>query len=227
MSKYRQGLLPGSLPVDGFALPYSRGSRLGYRISKRCFDIIGVLLLAPFVILIIAIAAMLVRLDGGKAFYTQSRVGKDGENFRLWKLRSMRPDAPEVLETYLHGNPEARIEWEENQKLKHDPRITAVGHFLRKYSIDELPQLLNVAFGQMSLVGPRPILPEQRRQYPGIAYFSMKPGMTGMWQVSERNGCTFAERATYDNRYADVMSLGLDIRILMKTVGVVFHGTGF
>ena len=226
MSGHRQEMLAGSAALDAGLLVSPRHARGPYRWSKRCLDIVGTLAIAPFAIPVVATAALLVRLDGGNAFYSQSRVGKDGVTFTLWKLRSMRPDAARLLEEHLRENPDARLEWDENQKLKHDPRITRVGHFLRKYSIDELPQLLNVLIGQMSLVGPRPIMPEQRQQYPGAAYFSMRPGLTGLWQVSERNGCTFAERAMHDNRYAAVMSFGTDLRILVKTVAVVLHGTG-
>src|SRR5690606_7861082 len=111
-------------------------------------------------------------------------------------------------------------------KLRHDPRITWVGRFIRKYSIDELPQLLNVLTVDMTLVGPRPFLPEQRQHYPGAAYYSMRPGLTGLWQISERNGCTFAERAMHDTRYAAIMSLATDVKIMLKTVSVIFRGTG-
>lgn len=201
-------------------------SKFLYRQVKRCFDIVATLALAPLAIPIVAIAALLVRLDGGRAFYSQTRVGRGGAVFTLWKLRSMRPDAAGLLEAHLRECPDARSEWEANQKLRHDPRITRVGLVLRKYSIDELPQLLNVLTGQMSLVGPRPMMPEQRPHYPGEAYFSLRPGLTGLWQVSERNGCTFAERAMYDNRYATTMSFAVDLAILLRTVAVVLHGTG-
>lgn len=197
-----------------------------YLAVKRSIDLAGVIALAPVALFIIAIAALLVRLDGGRAFYSQSRVGLNGTTFTMWKLRTMRPDAQDVLEAHLDADPEAKAEWDANQKLRHDPRITRVGAVLRKYSIDELPQLLNVLTGQMSLVGPRPIMPEQGPRYPGKAYFSLRPGLTGLWQISERNDCTFAERALHDNRYAATMSLGTDLWILARTVGVVLHGTG-
>ncbi len=197
-----------------------------YTRLKRCFDVALTVAIAPFAIAVVAIAAMLIRIEGGTAFYSQMRIGKDGNAFRLWKLRSMHPDADRKLEAYLAENPVARIEWSTHQKLRHDPRITGLGRVLRKYSIDELPQLLNVFRGEMSLVGPRPIMPEQRQDYPGTAYYSMRPGLTGLWQISERNGCTFAERARHDNAYAVAMSFTVDLEILARTALVVFRGTG-
>jgi len=198
----------------------------GYLVAKRCLDVALVLLTAPASLLLIGLLAALVRLDGGHAFYTQERLGRNGRVFPLWKLRSMVPDADERLRQYLAENPEAQQEWASSQKLKNDPRVTALGRYLRKYSLDELPQLWNVLVGDMSLVGPRPMFPVQRALYPGTAYFDFRPGLTGLWQISERNGCTFAERATYDNRYAESVSLATDLRVLFKTVAVVFRGTG-
>jgi len=197
-----------------------------YSRAKRCFDVAFTVAVAPFAIAVIAVAAMLVRLDGGTAFYSQMRIGKNGSAFRLWKLRSMYPDADRKLEAYLAANPDARIEWNTHQKLRNDPRITRVGRVLRKYSIDELPQLLNVFRGEMSLVGPRPIMLNQRQDYPGTAYYTMQPGLTGLWQISERNGCTFAERAQHDNAYAVAMSFTMDMEIMARTALVVFRGTG-
>jgi exopolysaccharide production protein ExoY len=226
MSEYRPELLSGDAPVDIYRLTRRDHSTAAYRTTKRCFDILVTLALAPLALAIVLVAALLVRMDGGNAFYRQQRVGKDGVLFTLWKLRSMHPEADRLLAGYLEENPEARMEWERSQKLRCDPRITRIGSILRKYSIDELPQLMNVLLGQMSLVGPRPILPEQRQHYPGTAYFSMRPGLTGLWQVSERNDCTFAERAMHDSRYATIMSFGTDARILVRTCAVVLRGTG-
>lgn len=226
MSDYRNELASTDSSIDFYKLARPRLSRALYNVSKRCMDVLAVLALAPIAIPIVAIAALLVRLDGGKAFYRQPRIGKNGALFTLWKLRSMHPQADSLLEAYLQQNPDARAEWDRSQKLRRDPRITKVGSVLRKYSIDELPQLVNVLLGQMSLVGPRPMLPEQRRHYPGTAYFEMRPGVTGLWQVSERNACSFADRAMHDSKYATIMSLGTDARILMKTLVVVWRGTG-
>jgi lipopolysaccharide/colanic/teichoic acid biosynthesis glycosyltransferase len=197
-----------------------------YAVGKRMIDLTLVVAGGLFFLPLILILAFLVRLDGGNALYLQPRIGRDGRIFRLWKLRSMVPNAEAALASYLDSNPEARAEWDSTQKLRRDPRLTAIGGFLRRYSLDELPQLWNVLIGDMSLVGPRPMMPNQRLLYPGTAYYDLRPGLTGLWQISERNNCTFADRAAYDNRYAQTVSLGLDLTVLMKTMGVVFRGTG-
>jgi lipopolysaccharide/colanic/teichoic acid biosynthesis glycosyltransferase len=197
-----------------------------YPLAKRSFDVFVVLLAAPFLIPIVGILAMLVRLDGGEAFFSQPRVGKNGQSFRLWKLRTMVPDAERCLGEHLAADPKAHAEWTAKQKLENDPRITRLGKYLRKYSLDELPQLWNIFVGDMSLVGPRPMLPEQRHRYPGTAYFNLRPGLTGLWQVTERNGCTFAERALIDTRYSSMMSFRTDLWILSRTPLVVLRGTG-
>ncbi|MCD2184177.1 sugar transferase [Rhizobium sp. GN54] len=202
------------------------GSRSVYLSSKRLFDILFTLAIAPVVLIVVGVLALLVRLDGQAAFFCQPRIGKGGRIFKLWKLRTMVPKADQRLQDYLAGNIAARIEWELTQKLKADPRITRVGRYLRKYSLDELPQLWNVFRGDMSLVGPRPMLPEQRSQYPGTSYFQMRPGLTGLWQISVRNGCSFAERATHDTRYFGMMSFATDLWILSRTPLVVIRGTG-
>ncbi len=201
-------------------------SRRMYFSAKRVLDVTTTLVSAPLLLPLVGCLALIVSRDGGRAFYGQARLGKDGTVFRIWKLRSMVPDADARLEEYLAQNPVARQEWESTQKLRHDPRITALGRYLRKYSLDELPQFWNVLLGQMSLVGPRPMFPEQKPLYPGTAYFDVRPGLTGLWQVSERNRCSFAERADYDTVYARTMSLRTDFMILLRTVAVVMRGTG-
>ncbi|MDK1374006.1 MULTISPECIES: sugar transferase [unclassified Sinorhizobium] len=212
------------------ARPLSRDSAIGtrpfYLTAKRGFDILATLIIGPLALAIIGVLALLIRLDGEKAFFCQPRLGKGGRVFKLWKLRTMVPDAERRLEEYLEANPPARVEWDQTQKLQNDPRVTSLGKYLRKYSIDELPQLLNVLLGDMSLVGPRPMLPEQRPNYPGSAYFTLRPGITGLWQVSERNMSTFAQRAIYDTRYAGIVSFGTDLSILSRTIFVVVRGTG-
>ena len=209
--------------------PANRRGRGGlgfYEVGKRLVDLALVAVGGPFFLPLIMILVVLVRLDGGPAFYLQPRIGKHGRVFRLWKLRSMVPNAEAALATYLDSNPDARAEWDSTQKLRHDPRLTLIGGFLRRYSLDELPQLWNVLIGDMSLVGPRPMMPSQRLLYPGTAYYDLRPGLTGLWQISERNNCTFAERAAYDNRYAQSVSVGVDFAVLVRTVSVVFRGTG-
>lgn len=194
---------------------------------KRLFDITAVLLALPFILPIVGILALMVAVDGGNPFYSQLRVGRNGRIYRIWKLRTMVVDADNLLSAYLSANPLAAAEWQSTQKLRNDPRITPLGHILRKTSLDELPQLWNVLIGEMSLVGPRPMLPEQEKLYPGLAYYTQRPGITGSWQVSERNQSTFADRARFDTEYIANMSFTNDIKILIATVGVVIKCTGY
>lgn len=197
------------------------------RLFKRWCDLAMIILAAPFVLPLVLLLGALVRRDGGPAFYVQDRIGLDGRVFRLWKLRTMVIDADARLAAHLAADPALKAEWDETQKLKHDPRITAVGRLLRKTSLDELPQLWNVCRGDMSLVGPRPMLPEQRALYPGRAYYRMRPGLTGPWQVSDRNATSFAGRAEFDADYARRMSLATDLWLIAVTVWVMLRGTGY
>lgn len=207
-------------PVLPKAGPYELG-------LKRLFDVVAVLLALPVIAPLIAILAILVARDGGRAFYSQERVGRGGRIYRIWKLRSMVANADQQLDTYLASNPEAAAEWESTQKLKNDPRITRIGRVLRKCSVDELPQLWNVLTGDMSLVGPRPMMPDQQDLYPGLAYYTQRPGITGIWQVSERNESTFADRARFDTDYIANISFVNDVKLLLATVRVVVRGTGY
>ena len=195
--------------------------------GKRIFDITAVVCAAPLVLLIVVPLMLLIARDGGSPFYTQMRVGRNGKEYRMWKLRSMVVGADAKLVRYLAENAEAKAEWDETQKLKSDPRITSVGRLIRKTSLDELPQLWNVLIGEMSLVGPRPMMPCQKRLYPGQDYYDLRPGITGAWQVSKRNESFFAERASYDNQYKSNLSAKTDVLILVKTVGVVCKATGY
>jgi lipopolysaccharide/colanic/teichoic acid biosynthesis glycosyltransferase len=197
------------------------------RFLKRSFDVLAVLLMAVFVLPVILLFGLMVRLDGGPVFYCQDRVGRNGRVFRIWKLRTMVVDADRRLEEYLAGNPAAREEWNRTQKLKNDPRITATGRLLRKSSLDELPQLWNVLAGDMSLVGPRPMLPAQASLYPGRAYYKLRPGLTGFWQISDRNATSFAGRAAYDTQYSRRLSFPTDLMVLIATARVVVRGTGY
>lgn len=199
----------------------------GYQtVSKRIFDVAFVLLAAPIIFPLIALFAGLVALDGGNPFFLQKRVGLDGRIFTMFKLRSMVPNAEAKLLSYLESNAEARAEWSEKQKLTRDPRITRIGRIIRKTSVDELPQFLNVLMGNMSVVGPRPMMPSQRELYPGQAYYALKPGVTGYWQIGDRHETSFADRAVYDAKYYTEMSLLTDISVVFKTVKVVCRGTG-
>ena len=194
---------------------------------KRTLDILLILLALPFVLPLMALMALAAMSDGHSPFYRQERVGRGGRHFNLLKIRTMVPDAKAALEAYLAQNPEAKAEWDETQKLKKDPRITWAGRILRKTSLDELPQLWNVLKGDMSIVGPRPMMPEQRALYPGQAYFHLRPGITGSWQVSDRNEGSFAGRAKFDADYYNNLSLATDCSILLRTVAVVVRGTGY
>lgn len=196
------------------------------RVFKRVLDFTAAVVLAPIAIVILAPIALLISLDGTSPLYWQKRIGRNGRVYKMLKLRSMVPDAEIQLNDYLVKNPEARREWDEMQKLKNDPRITRVGSFIRKTSIDELPQLWNVLCGEMSLVGPRPIMCDQRKLYPGSDYYEMRPGITGYWQISDRNECSFAERALFDSEYHSELSFGTDFAVLTRTVGVVLRATG-
>ncbi|OSQ53560.1 sugar transferase [Marivita geojedonensis] len=193
---------------------------------KRGLDIALVLMAALPVAIILGICALPVARDGGSPFYHQTRVGRFGKTFKMWKLRSMVANADQALEEHLAQNPSARAEWNRNQKLRNDPRITKIGQILRKTSLDELPQLWNVLKGDMSLVGPRPMMLDQQALYPGSAYYALRPGLTGFWQVSVRHESSFAERAHYDAEYLGKVTLLEDLSVMWKTVSVVTKGTG-
>lgn len=193
---------------------------------KRPLDVILVVLASPVVLPLVVLLALIVLLDGRNPFYSQQRVGREGRTFRMWKLRSMVHDADQRLDAYLAQNPEARQEWESTQKLRDDPRVTRFGRMLRASSLDELPQLWNVLTGDMSLVGPRPMMPDQQAMYPGDGYYRLRPGITGFWQTAGRNKTTFAARAWYDDRYERSLSFAGDVAILVRTVSVVLGRTG-
>jgi lipopolysaccharide/colanic/teichoic acid biosynthesis glycosyltransferase len=166
--------------------------------------------------------------EGGPIFYRHRRVGRGGVHFDCLKFRTMVVGADKVLKQVLARNPELRREWMRSQKLRKDPRITRVGAFLRRTSLDELPQLWNVIRGDMSLVGPRPVVKEELPKYGRQVrhYLSVTPGVTGLWQVMGRNTTTYKRRVALDAYYARKQSLWLDVRILMKTLSVVIAGHG-
>ena len=196
------------------------------RFGKRMMDMALVIAAAPFVLSFVALLAALIAFDGGKPFFSQLRVGRNGRTYRMWKLRTMVVDADERLRLHLEEHPDAMAEWLSKQKLRNDPRVTAMGRFLRKTSLDELPQLWNVFIGDMSLVGPRPIMPEQQALYTGADYYDLRPGITGPWQVYARNTSSFADRAAFDASYHRALNLGTDARLIFATLWVVFQGTG-
>lgn len=199
------------------------------RVVKRSFDLFVATLLAVPVFTVIGILALLVkRSSPGKAFYFSERIGRDGRRFKMWKLRTMVQNADEVLNLFLADSPEARAEYESTKKLKGDPRITKIGEFMRKTSLDELPQLINVFRGEMSLVGPRPMLVNELDQYGDTyeAYRLMSPGITGLWQVNGRNNTGYDERLEYVDYYVKNWSLWLDAHILFCTVKVVLLREG-
>lgn len=196
------------------------------RFAKRALDVTLVVISALPVTVLLLFLSALIALDGRSPLYFQKRVGRNGRIFKMWKLRSMVPDAEAQLESYLNANPDARAEWDLTQKLQYDPRITWIGAFIRKTSLDELPQLVNVLVGDMSLVGPRPMMVDQRTIYPGTAYYAMRPGITGMWQTSVRNESSFSERAIFDARYYRELSFVTDLTLIARTFRVVLKGTG-
>lgn len=198
------------------------------QITKRSFDLIfAALLLAGLSPLFLFLIAA-IRRSGPVVFFGHTRLGRNGKPFKCYKFRTMVPDAQDVLRKLLESDPEARAEWTRNFKLKRDPRVTRVGRFLRKSSLDELPQLWNVLRGEMSLVGPRPIIEEELERYESKKDFFLeaKPGITGLWQISGRNDVTYAERVQLDAWYARNWQLWYDVVILLKTVKVVFGKKG-
>jgi exopolysaccharide production protein ExoY len=187
--------------------------------------------LAAFVLLLPLLAATALAVwaaDGGSIFYGHTRVGRMGFTFRCWKFRSMVMNSDQVLKEHLAENPIAHAEWEADRKLKKDPRITRLGHFLRKTSIDELPQLWNVLIGEMSLVGPRPIVVEEIAHYAANFhdYCQCRPGITGLWQVSGRNDISYSQRVALDVKYAKSRSVWVDLAIMAATVPAVLSRRG-
>ena len=196
---------------------------------KRSFDIVGALfLLVLFAPFLIAVALGIRLTSQGPILYSQPRIGRNGRSFRFFKFRSMVTNADEVLSSFLDTDLGAKSQWDTYQKLDDDPRITPFGQFIRRTSLDEIPQLWNVLVGDMSIVGPRPCMPGQTGLYGAdwAAYCAVRPGLTGLWQVSGRNKLTYADRVRLDAHYVANWSLWLDIKILLKTVRVVLTADG-
>jgi Undecaprenyl-phosphate galactose phosphotransferase WbaP len=199
------------------------------QLEKRVVDVVlstlGLVVLMPFFV----VTSVLIFIDSpGRVFYRQQRLGRNGRRFKLLKFRTMHLNAGRILADEMAAHPELKKEWDKYQKLRCDPRVTRVGSLLRKFSLDELPQLWNVLKGEMSLVGPRPMLPDQRELYGETfrEYVRVAPGITGLWQVSGRNECTFARRAELDREYIERWSLWLDIFTLLKTIKIVLLQRG-
>jgi len=204
--------------------PYSIGGK-----TKRIFDLISAsITLVVFSPLFLFVVVLLRLTDPGPVIFRHIRVGQGGRRFACLKFRSMVADSEKVLKTLLESDPAARMEWERTQKLANDPRITPVGKFLRQSSLDELPQLFNVIRGDMSLVGPRPIVPAEVTRYGdklGL-YLQARPGITGIWQVSGRNDCGYDRRIEMDANYVRNWRFSTDLLILLRTLGAVIARKG-
>ncbi|MEO3998803.1 sugar transferase [Mesorhizobium sp. CAU 1732] len=198
-------------------------------ISKRGLDIVcaalGLLAISPLFLLL---AGLVKFSDRGPVFYGHRRIGRGGRHFYCLKFRTMAVDSEKALANYLRDNPEAREEWEATRKLKHDPRVTRVGAVLRKLSLDELPQIINILLGDMSLVGPRPVVHDELENYGNAAhhYLRTRPGLTGLWQISGRNDVSYDTRVKFDTQYVENWSLAQDIRIIVLTVPAVCLSRG-
>jgi lipopolysaccharide/colanic/teichoic acid biosynthesis glycosyltransferase len=200
-----------------------------YRVIKRLLDIALVLLASPLLLLLTLIIAAAIRIGSpGPIFFSHRRIRRHGTFFTMWKFRTMSLNSSEVLEAYLTAHPEARSEWQRFHKLREDPRVTPIGRFLRRTSLDELPQFWNVFVGSMSLVGPRPIVAAEVEQYGEhfSAYCMVKPGITGLWQISGRSGVGYQERVQFDREYSLHWSLLRDGLILIKTLPCVIQQDG-
>lgn len=197
--------------------------------SKRITDSVlaGAALIA-FLPLFVLLALAIKMSSPGPVLFGHERIGLRGEKFRCWKLRTMVTNGDTVLEAHLAAHPEARREWIETRKLIQDPRVTPLGEVLRKYSVDELPQLINVLRGEMSFVGPRPVVDDELQRYGphAQAYLSARPGITGLWQTSGRSDTSYEYRVALDDRYVRDWSFGEDIRILLRTIPVVLRARG-
>ena len=195
----------------------------------RIFDISLILFAAPFIILAFLVITVLIKLDSpGPVFYRQRRIGRFGRKFHIYKFRTMVQNADQNLQNYLDSSPELKAQWLATHKLKKDPRVTRLGSMLRRLSLDELPQIWNISIGDMSWIGPRPIVDAEVEKYGKCfdLYIQVRPGLTGLWQVSGRNNTTYERRVELDEYYIRNRSLKLDLQILWKTVSVVLKKDG-
>lgn len=213
-------------------IAFSSVHNLTFRINKllkRLLDLFIILCLSPVWVPVFIICAILTKITSkGPVFYGHKRVGRNGKTIKCWKFRSMVVNSQEILEKLLAENEEMRLQWEKDRKLENDPRITKFGKILRKTSMDELPQLINILLGEMSLVGPRPVTEPELEKYGDYKDYvlSVKPGLSGMWQISGRSDTGYEERISYDTYYIQNWSIWLDIWILIKSVWVVLLGKG-
>lgn len=198
------------------------------RLELGGHQFIALLMLVAASPVLLAITLLVWQAGGAPVFFGHYRVGRDGRLFRCLKFRTMRVDAEQALARLLATDAAARAEWLRDQKLANDPRITPIGRILRKTSLDELPQLINVARGEMCFVGPRPVTPAELMRYGAVRwhYVSVTPGITGLWQVSGRNQTTYEQRVALDKHYVETRTLWGDIAILARTVRVVLTGHG-
>jgi exopolysaccharide production protein ExoY len=206
----------------------SLGIRQSGAAAKRLLDVVGALALALLLSPLLVVLVLALARDRGPILYSHSRTGRHGKSFGCLKFRTMVPNAEQVLRDLLHNDPALRREWLRDHKLRNDPRVTAVGRFLRRTSLDELPQLWNVLKGDMSLVGPRPVVREEWERYGRhlSTYLSAKPGITGLWQVTGRSDASYRRRVALDSYYVRKRTLLMDVLILLRTVGVVLGGRG-
>lgn len=197
---------------------------------KRVFDLSFSLLVLTLGLPIFLLIALSIKCTSrGKVFYSQIRIGRGGKAFRCFKFRTMYADADQRLESLLRQDPVKRAEWKANRKLKQDPRITPLGKFLRKTSLDEIPQFFNVLKGNLSIVGPRPVVQEEIDQFFGVKAYkilSIRPGLTGIWQVSGRNNTTYSQRVHLDETYVDSQTLWLDVKLIAKTIPCMIFARG-
>ena len=206
--------------------PSACKKKVGYLVAKRIFDFVLALFALVICIIQIIIIAIVIKIDSkGPVLYSHHRIGKNGKDLPLLKFRSMYINAEEMIDDF---SPEQKKEWESNFKLKDDPRITRVGQFLRKSSLDELPQLINILKGELSIVGPRPVVQEELEKYGENkdSFLSVTPGLTGYWQAYARSTCTYEQRMEMELWYVENANLGLDIKIVFATFGAVLRGRG-
>jgi lipopolysaccharide/colanic/teichoic acid biosynthesis glycosyltransferase len=232
----RNSVEPGSVisfsptaSVSATVIPAASGLRGRLSLAtKRVADLLLAVFILPFIVMFGIPVAIIVMLDGGKPIFGHKRIGKDGRTFACLKFRSMYSDADQRLKVILDSDPAARVEWAQTFKLKNDPRVTRIGRILRKTSLDELPQVWNIIRGEMSFVGPRPIVAKELDYYGDQVgyYLSCKPGITGLWQIGGRSDTDYGTRVELDTRYATTRSFAMDMRIMVMTVPAVLASKG-